>query len=191
MSSTYLDVIKNRLYIEKADSKERRAAQTTMYYILDSLVKILTPMISFTVEEMWRAMKHTKAEDVESPMLVDYPVVNEDWDDEKLIAKWKKIIELRSVIAKELELARAEKVIGNSLDAKVLLKASKNEFKFLKENEDLIKEVLIISQLEVEEADGKLSIEVAHADGEKCERCWSYSTDIKDGLCPHCREILK
>ena len=67
MSSFYLDIIKDRLYTEKADSVARRAAQTTMYYILDALVKILTPMISFTAEEIWSAMKHTEKENVESP----------------------------------------------------------------------------------------------------------------------------
>ena len=69
MSSFYLDIIKDRLYTEKADSVARRAAQTTMYYILDALVKILTPMISFTAEEIWSAMNHTEKENVESPML--------------------------------------------------------------------------------------------------------------------------
>ena len=72
MSSLYLDIIKDRLYTEKADSTLRRAAQTTMYYILDALVKILTPMISFTAEEVWKSMKHTKNENVESPMPVSY-----------------------------------------------------------------------------------------------------------------------
>ena len=76
MSSFYLDIIKDRLYTEKADSVARRAAQTTMYYILDALVKILTPMISFTAEEIWSAMNHTEKENVESPMLADYPVSN-------------------------------------------------------------------------------------------------------------------
>ena len=73
MSSFYLDIIKDRLYTEKADSVARRATQTTMYYILDALVKILTPMISFTAEEIWSAMNHTEKENVESPMLADYP----------------------------------------------------------------------------------------------------------------------
>ena len=96
MSSLYLDIIKDRLYTEKADSTLRRAAQTTMYYILDALVKILTPMISFTAEEVWKSMKHTKNENVESPMLTDYPVENKEWDNEDLTIKWKKIIDKKN-----------------------------------------------------------------------------------------------
>ena len=202
MSSLYLDIIKDRLYITKADSVERRAAQTTMYYILDSLVKIFTPMISFTAEEIWKAMKHTKNEDVESPMLTDYPVVNPAWEDEELAAKWKNMIELKNTVAKELELARANKVIGNSLDAKVTLQSSGETLKFLKDNEELIKTVLIVSGLKIEESDNNsddsklsikdnLKIEVEHATGEKCDRCWMYDDHIEDGLCPRCKKILE
>ena len=202
MSSLYLDIIKDRLYITKADSVERRAAQTTMYYILDSLVKIFTPMISFTAEEIWKAMKHTKNEDVESPMLTDYPVVNPAWENEELAAKWKNMIELKNTVAKELELARANKVIGNSLDAKVTLQSSGETLKFLKDNEELIKTVLIVSGLKIEESDNNsddsklsikdnLKIEVEHATGEKCDRCWMYDDHIEDGLCPRCKKILE
>ena len=189
MSNTYLDVIKDRLYTEKADSEARRAAQTTMYYILDALVKILTPMTSYTVEEIWKEMKHTKDEQVESPMLTNYPEFNEEWDNVEIIEKWKKILDIKSMVSKELELARNDKLIGNSLDAKVILNANE-EFDFINENKDIFKEVLIVSQLEVNKVDGEFAIEVLHADGEKCERCWKYDVDLKDGLCPHCRKVL-
>ena len=189
MSNTYLDIIKDRLYTEKADSEARRAAQTTMYYILDALVKILTPMTSYTVEEIWKEMKHTKDEQVESPMLTDYPEFNKEWDNVEIIEKWKKILDIKSMVSKELELARNDKLIGNSLDAKVILNADE-EFDFINDNRDIFKEVLIVSQLEVNKVNGEFSIEVLHADGEKCERCWKYDVDLKDGLCPHCRKVL-
>ena len=134
MSSFYLDIIKDRLYTEKADSVARRAAQTTMYYILDALVKILTPMISFTAEEIWSAMNHTEKENVESPMLADYPVSNDEWYNKEIAEKWEKIIKVKNIVAKDLELARAEKTIGNSLDAKVTIYAEGEEYKFLNEN---------------------------------------------------------
>ncbi len=194
MSSFYLDIIKDRLYTEKADSLARRAAQTTMYYILNSLVKILTPMTSFTAEEIWKAMQHTKEEDVESPMLTSYPAPNEQWDNEELSKKWEEIIKVKDIVAKELELARAEKVIGNSLDAKVTIYAEGEELKFLKENEDLIKTVLIVSGLKIEEnsrkLEVKLGVKVEHANGEKCERCWMFDEHTEDGLCPRCRKVL-
>ena len=189
MSNTYLDIIKDRLYTEKADSEARRAAQTTMYYILDALVKILTPMTSYTVEEIWKEMKHTKDEQVESPMLTDYPEFNKEWDNVEIIEKWKKILDIKSMVSKELELARNDKLIGNSLDAKVILNADE-EFDFINDNKEIFKEVLIVSQLEVNKVNVEFSIEVLHADGEKCERCWKYDVDLKDGLCPHCRKVL-
>lgn len=195
MSSFYLDIIKDRLYTEKADSVARRAAQTTMYYILDALVKILTPMISFTAEEIWSAMNHTEKENVESPMLADYPVSNDEWDNKEIAEKWEKIIKIKNIVAKDLELARAEKTIGNSLDAKVTIYAEGEEYKFLKENEELIKLVLIVSGLEIQEnnrkQEEKLGVKVEHSTGEKCERCWMYNDHLKDGLCPRCKEVLE
>lgn len=195
MSSFYLDIIKDRLYTEKADSAARRAAQTTMYYILDALVKILTPMISFTAEEIWSAMEHTEKENVESPMLADYPVSNDEWDNKEIAEKWEKIIKVKNIVAKDLELARAEKTIGNSLDAKVTIYAEGEEYKFLKENEELIKLVLIVSGLEIQEnnrkQEEKLGVKVEHATGEKCERCWMYNDHLEDGLCPRCKEVLE
>lgn len=195
MSSFYLDIIKDRLYTEKADSVARRAAQTTMYYILDALVKILTPMISFTAEEIWSAMNHTEKENVESPMLADYPVSNDEWDNKEIAEKWEKIIKIKNIVAKDLELARAEKTIGNSLDAKVTIYAEGEEYKFLKENEELIKLVLIVSGLEIQEnnrkQEEKLGVKVEHATGEKCERCWMYNDHLEDGLCPRCKEVLE
>ncbi len=195
MSSFYLDIIKDRLYTEKSDSKARRAAQTTMFYILNSLVKILTPMTSFTAEEIWKAMRHPKAEDVESPMLTDYPKPNDKWDNEELSKKWDEIIKVKNIVAKELELARAEKIIGNSLDAKVTIYAEGEEYKFLKENEELLKTVLIVSGLKIEEngrkLEVKLGVKVEHAEGEKCDRCWMYDEHTEDGLCPRCKGVLE
>ena len=189
MSAFYLDIIKDRLYTEKADSHLRKSAQTVMYYILDCLVKILTPMISFTAEEIWSHMKHTKDEDVESPMLTTYPVVNEKWNNKVITEKWDKIINFKNLASKELELARADKLIGNSLDAFLRIEAPEEDFEFLKENKELMRKVLIVSQLDV--VKGKeLNFKVEHARVEKCERCWQYSEQIKDGLCPRCHKII-
>ena len=152
-------------------------------------------MTSFTAEEIWKSMKHTKNENVESPMLTDYPVENKMWDNEELSKKWEEIIKIKNLVSKELELARADKVIGNSLDAKVTIYAEEDEYKFLKENEDLIKLVLIVSGLKIEENKRKredvIGIKVEHADGEKCERCWMYDEHTQDGLCPRCKKVLE
>lgn len=200
MSNFYLDIIKDRLYTSKPDSKERRSAQTTMYIILDALVKILTPMICFTAEEIWKAMKHKSDEQVESVMLTDFPKANDMYNNEELSAKWDKILKLKDLVAKELENARAEKTIGHSLNAKVTIFANDDEYNFLKENIDLLRTVFIISDLEVLENERKdeekLGIKVEQAHGEKCERCWMYSTTVGEDkenptICHRCSEALK
>ena len=208
MSSFYLDIIKDRLYTEKADSRLRKSAQTVMYYILDALVKILTPMISFTVEDVWAAMKHVKSEEVRSPMLTSYPVENAEWNNEELADKWEKIINIKNLSTKELEFARAEKVIGNALDALLTIYCGEKDYAFMKDNETLLKDVLMVSQLSLVEdkrakdvLDGTtinrdnleqgFKVEVEHAHGEKCDRCWKYDEHLEDGLCDRCREAIK
>ena len=200
MSNFYLDIIKDRLYTSKPDSKERRSAQTTMYIILEALVKTLTPMICFTAEEIWKAMKHKSDEQVESVMLTDFPKANDMYDNEELSAKWDKILKLKDLVAKELENARAEKTIGHSLNAKVTIFANDDEYNFLKGNIELLRTVFIISDLEVLENERKdeekLGIKVEQAPGEKCERCWMYSTTVGEDkenptICHRCSEALK
>mgnify|MGYP004530937845 FL=1 len=200
MSSFYLDIIKDRLYSTLANSKERRAAQTTMYIILDTLVKLLAPMTSFTAEEIWKYMPKLENENVESVMLTNYPELNPKYENDELREKWKQIVEVKELVAKKLEAARAEKVIGHSLNAKVTLYAENDLYDFLKENKELLKTVFIISALEIEKNERaneiKLGIKVEVAPGEKCERCWMYSEEVgKDKenptLCHRCSEVMK
>ena len=200
MSSFYLDIIKDRLYTAKANSKERRAAQTTMYIILDSLVRILAPLTSFTAEEIWKYMNKSKNEKVESVMLTTYPEVNPQYENEELRAKWEKIVKIKEIVSKKLEEARAEKIIGHSLNAKVTLFAEGDLYKFIKENKELLQTVFIISNLEVEENqrsnEEKLGVKIEQAEGEKCERCWMYSTTVGEDkenptICHRCSEALK
>ena len=200
MSNFYLDIIKDRLYTSKKDSVERRAAQTTMYIILDALVKILAPMIPFTAEEIWKAMKHTKLEEVESVMLTDFPEINEKYDNKEISEKWDRIIKLKDIVAKELENARTAKTIGHSLNAKVTIYAEENQYEFIKENLDLLQTVFIVSKLEVKENERKdevrLGVKVEQAPGEKCERCWMYSETVGEDkenptICHRCSENIK
>ncbi len=200
MSSFYLDIIKDRLYSSKVDSKARRAAQTTMYIILNSLVRILAPLTSFTAEEIWKYMPKTKDTDVESVMLTDYPTVNEQYENKEIREKWEKIVDIKEIVSKKLEEARAQKIIGHSLNAKVILYAEGNLYNFIKDNLKLLQSVFIISGLEVEEnkmdAEVKLRVEIEQAEGEKCERCWMYSTTVGEDkenptICHRCSEVLK
>ena len=199
MSNFYLDIIKDRLYTSKKDSLERRSAQTAMYTILNALVKMLAPMICFTAEEIWKYMPHVKEEQVESVMLSDWPEVNAEYDNEELAEKWNHILELKELVAKELELARANKTIGHSLNAKVTLYANEKEYEFLKENQDLLTTVFIVSDLHVEpnarKDENKIGVKVEVAEGEKCERCWKYSTTVGKNskfptLCDKCSKVI-
>ena len=200
MSNFYLDIIKDRLYTSKKDSVERRAAQTTMYWILDALVKILTPMIPFTAEEIWKAMKHISNENLESVMLTDFPKANEIYDNKEIAEKWEKIIKLKDIVAKELENARTAKTIGHSLNAKVTIYAEGEQFKFIQDNLELLQTVFIISALDVKENERKdeikLGVKVEQAPGEKCERCWMYSETVGEDkenptICHRCSEAIK
>ena len=200
MSNFYLDIIKDRLYTSKKDSTERRSAQTAMYIILDALVKIVAPMICFTAEEIWKYMPHNKNEQVESVMLSDWPEVVAEYGNEELEQKWNYILELKELVAKELEVARAEKVIGHSLNAKVTLFANEKEYEFLKENRELLTTIFIVSALDIKENgrkdDAKIGVKVEVAEGQKCERCWKYSTEVGEDkehptLCHRCAETIK
>ncbi len=200
MSNFYLDIIKDRLYTSKKDSLERKSAQTTMYIILDSLVKILAPIISFTAEEIWKAMQHSKEENVESVMLTDFPIVNEKYDNEEVTEKWNKIIKLKDIVSKELENARTEKMIGHSLNAKVTMYAEEKQYEFIKENLELLKTVFIVSKVNVMENarkdEVKIGVKVEQASGKKCERCWMYSETVGENkehptICHRCSENIE
>ena len=196
MSNFYLDIIKDRLYTAKPDSIERRAAQTTMYKILDALVKILAPMTCFTAEEIWKYMPHSASEKQESVMLTQYPEVNDEYDNKELEEKWNKIIKLKDIVSKKLEEARAEKIIGHSLNAKVTIYANANNYEFLKNNQELLMTVFIISDLQLKKSDEEMKVEVEQAEGQKCERCWMYSKTVgqdKDNptICNRCSQAIK
>ena len=208
MSAFYLDIIKDRLYTEGTNSLARRSAQTVMTEILVTLTKMIAPILSFTAEEIWGTLPET-LKDAESVLLTNWYENNDEYLNEEIDKKWLEIIKIRKEANKVLEKARAgeDRIIGNSLDAKVFLHSTDaNLEKFLKENKDRLELALIVSDLEIVDSHDdtyekgeelpELYTKVAHAEGEKCERCWKYSTEIgKDSdhptLCPRCASVLK
>lgn len=203
MSNFYLDVIKDRLYIEKADSKARRAAQTVIYKVLDAITLMIAPILAFTSEEIWAAMPHGGSRNPEKPIFNDMPKPMGGVDAD-FMQKWSRIHAVREDAKKALELARNAKVIGASLEAVVTLHAEGELCSFLRCVESELPATLIVSGVSiVEGGEGEyhgdvegLSITVAHAPGHKCERCWVYSEDVgkveeHPTLCPRCAEILK
>ncbi len=204
MSNFYLDVIKDRLYTSRKDSKERRAAQTCMYEILDAIVRLIAPILCYTADEIWRAMPHRAGDDAEAVILNGMPAVRDEWKDDALEAKWARILAVKSDVSKALELARREKTIGKSLDAKVEIFATGEPYKFVSEIPDLAT-VLIVSDAVVTEGDGDgikgeaepgITVKVSIAEGEKCERCWIKTPTVGSHpehptLCARCAEILE
>ena len=204
MSSYYLDILKDRLYAYKADSFERRSAQTAMYEIMLDLVVMIAPVLSFTMEEVWQFMKKP-ASMPESVFMMPWPECKEEYIDEALESKWDNFIEIRSEITRVLEGARRAKTIGHSLDAKVELHATGEALAILRSVEGDLATLLIVSQAKLVEglaggveATGRedLKVTVQAAEGEKCERCWTYSDTVgKDAehptVCARCAAALK
>lgn len=201
MSTLYLDILKDRLYCEGADSVKRRSAQTTVYTILDALTRMLAPILAFTSEEIWGYMPHKKAEDTESVLFNEMYKEIQSNVDEAFVQRWDTIIEVRNDVQKALEIKRAEKQIGKSLEAKVTLYCDGELNELLSQEKDLA-QLFICSQVEVKNGTGEfngemqnLSITVENADGQKCERCWMYSETVgkqpkHETLCERCAEVL-
>lgn len=206
MSNFYLDILKDRLYVENANSKSRRAAQTTIYMILDAMTRLVSPILAFTSEEIWQAMRHGENDDSRSVLFNNMPSLTGIIVDGSFKEYWDKIHLLRDEVQKSLELARKNKVIGSSLDAKVTLYCENNEiFNFIKSSEKDLKTIFIVSKVQVK-SDGLgeiksdqfngVSITITHASGNKCERCWVYSDTVgqntkHDSLCDRCVKILE
>lgn len=194
LSNFYLDYGKDILYIEKENAPIRRSLQTVLYKILKELNLILAPVLVHTAEEIY---EHTPYTDKESVHLEHYPEREET--DEALIEKWSKFMSVRDDVYKALEEARNEKVIGKSLDAKVTLTEPTDLN--LDDIRGSLAQFFIVSQVEVVDKleDGKsfdnVTVKVEHADGERCNRCWNYSTaeslvNHDDDICPRCREVV-
>ena len=204
MSSFYLDIIKDRLYASKADDKKRRSAQTAMYEIMKDLVVMLTPVLSFTMEEVYQFMSKPSDAPISVQML-PWPTIHDEYIDKALEEKWDEFIAIRGEITKVLEAARRDKKIGHSLDAKVELHATGHSLDVLKTVEKNLANLLIVSQAEIKEgleggetATGldTLKITVKPAEGQKCERCWIYSDSVGKNpehptLCARCCEVVK
>ncbi|MDD2735608.1 MAG: isoleucine--tRNA ligase [Desulfuromonadaceae bacterium] len=198
MSSFYLDILKDRMYTSKADSLERLSAQTVMFRILDTLVRILAPVLSFTSDEVWQFMPGEREESVH---LAEFPACNPEWQDDALAARWERIIKVRADVSKALELARGAKTIGHSLDAAVAIAAPPELFTFLQTYASELNSIFIVSKATLAaELEGEywasenlegLKVQVTAAPGVKCERCWYYSEELGTNtehptICPKC-----
>jgi isoleucyl-tRNA synthetase len=176
-----------------------------MYHIISTMTRLMAPLLSFTAEEIWQAMPRAEGDVKESVFLNDMPAYDEALAFADVRAKWDRLFLLREPVMKALELARAEKKIGKSLDAKVAVYApDAADFALLDAFRAELPTVFIVSQVTLENAaapadvtveeGATIGVSVYAADGEKCDRCWNYTTNgtrTDDGcLCPRCRAVL-
>lgn len=198
MSNFYLDIIKDRLYCEKEDSEVRRAAQTAMYRILSAVARLAAPIISFTAEEIWTYMPHTSTDDKESIFLNQMPEKSGIEFSDEFVSKWEFIYSTRETVNKVLEEKRNEKLIGKSLEANIIIHCGESLYEKYNALTEELKDILIVSGVSASKDgnDEVPEIEVIKAEGEKCERCWSYSNTVGSDsehptLCARCAAVVK
>ncbi|UED81254.1 isoleucine--tRNA ligase [Lysinibacillus sp. CD3-6] len=205
LSSFYLDIAKDVVYIEGHDNHDRRAMQTVIYDTLMTLVKIMTPIIPHTTDEVWSYLHAQGVVEEVSVQLTDFPSVDEQANFDELREKWETIIDVRDDILKALEEARNAKTIGKSLEAKVTVYAKPEVLALLNDANIDFAQLSIVSNFGVapiESAPAEalalehVSIVVEKATGEKCERCWSISAtvganDAHPTVCARCAEVVE
>jgi len=195
LSSFYLDILKDRLYTFRENSPERKSAQQALWEIFKNLTILLAPVISHTAEEAWQCAKNEISNDLEeSVFLADIPQ-EKFFEGTSFKEKWQKLLSIRNVVTKALEIAREKGEIGNSLEAGIWI----SEEKFLKEfSQDQLKEVFLVSELRKPDTneiissftDKGISVEVFRAKGKKCARCWRITQDVEGDICARCRRVL-
>jgi isoleucyl-tRNA synthetase len=195
LSARYFDIIKDRLYTAAPKSLARRSAQTALYKVADSLARLLAVILAFTADEIWENIPRGETEEAKIPSvhIAEFPKVENERDIE-LEARWEKLFSVRDEVLKSLEEARNAKLIGSSLEAKVVLTATDETFDLLSRYADDLRYIFIVSQVELSKGDA-LKTEVKRADGNKCERCWNYSTQVGISerypmVCDRCLEAL-
>ena len=196
LSSFYLDIIKDRLYCDGTDSLSRRSAQTALWLILDTITKLFAPILAFTCDEIWQAMPHREGDDGRNVVLNE---MNQPFADyalsEDVMAKWDKIITVRTAVNGALESARAEKKIGKALEAAVAVTVPAEDAFLSEMDAQELADLFIVSQATVTVGES-LAVAVSEASGEKCERCWKHSAGVGSDsehptLCPRCAAVVK
>jgi isoleucyl-tRNA synthetase len=188
LSAIYHDVVKDRLYTDAANSPRRRSTQTALHLLVGSVCKALAPMLAFTADEAWEFVPARNAESVHRTEW--HPSHFTMTDEERGI--WKTLFHLRELALPELEKARQAKHIGKALEAKLTIAGPASTLQTAKKHLEDLRELLNVSQLEINlTGDATVSVIVAKAAGEKCERCWHWETDVGENkehptLCGRC-----
>ncbi|MCF7873525.1 MAG: isoleucine--tRNA ligase [Candidatus Omnitrophica bacterium] len=193
LSSFYLDILKDRLYTQAPDSYPRRSSQFVLSKILFILLKLISPILSFTAEEAYSCWD---IKDKDSSIFVSElkGLYKKNQVDHQLLNKWEKLISLRQKVLKEIEKKREDNYIGSSLQAHIILSFEQKDLNFYQKNKDNLAEIFIVSEVTIRE--GKFNIEVKKAQGEKCIRCWNWKKDIGEDknfpqICKKCIKAIK
>jgi isoleucyl-tRNA synthetase len=205
LSAQYLDIIKDRLYTSAAADPRRRAAQTVCYDVFTALARLMAPILTFTAEEAWR---HAPGPRAQSVHLERFPEAPREWLDDALKQQWDRLLEVRREVAKALETARAQKLIGSGLEARVRIASAPEDLPaLLGGKRELLATLFIVSRVELHAGDGRASvvyesqdipglvIGVDRAPGEKCERCWTRTEEVgrdrdHPTLCARCVRVV-
>ena len=198
LSSFFLDYTKDRLYTWGRDSRGRRSAQTVIYLILDEFLRVISPIATFTAYEAYKFFNKKNKKD--AVFLELWPENRDEYLNEEIAKDFEVLMQIRDRVLHAIEVARKDKkLINDRLEARVNIEAKNDGTKSLLEKYRVyLPEFFIVSQVELfmepdgghEEEDDLVKVKVFHARGEKCPRCWIWSEDIKDGLCPKCREVI-
>jgi isoleucyl-tRNA synthetase len=198
LSAFYLDVLKDRLYTSAPRSHLRRSAQTAMYDILVSMVKLMAPVLSFTADEVWRYV--SMPDKPASVHLTEFPTVRPELVDAPLAAEWERLLQVRDAVLRGLEAARKEKRIGSAQEASVRVVVPSEDVDFLVARREELETICIVSRLTVcgpadNERDAGIQVRVERAPGAKCPRCWNFREDVGSAtahprLCRRCADAL-
>jgi isoleucyl-tRNA synthetase len=190
LSNFYLDIAKDRLYISSPNADRRRSCQTVLMYCLEAITKAIAPVLSHTAEDIWQHLPYTAP--TKSVFQSGWFVAHDEWAKPELAAKWDYLREVRGEVNKVLESARTGKLIGAPLEAKVLLVASDaTQRDYLSSLGEELRYLFIVSQAAIVDSlpttdfigeGAGLQIAIVKADGDKCPRCWNYSTHIGESV---------
>jgi len=203
MSSIYLDIVKDRLYCQAQDDPERRSAQTVLYHVLDSLLRMLAPILVFTTDEAWRYLN----KEIPSVHLADFPEPPREWKNPQLAERWRRLLEVRADVCRGLEIVRREKKIGHSLDARVTIYPRDDATRRLLERyEPILSDWFIVSGCEIAAeplaedqvtcSSDAIDVSVVPSPDSKCERCWRRLPSVGDNpegeqVCARCYDVMR
>jgi isoleucyl-tRNA synthetase len=202
LSARYFDIIKDRLYTFAPKNQARRSTQTVLYRMADSLARMLATILAFTADEIWENLpSDDRAPRAPSVHLALLPTSGGDANNTELLSSWAHLFGYRDVVLGKLEEARIAKTIGSSLEARVEVSAGSEAYDKLKRHADDLRYLFIVSEVELLEPNAQMDpnaieVTVARAHGEKCERCWNYSTRVGESsrhptVCERCVAALQ